>query len=254
MAGGLYRWQRGLWEALAKVNHCLYWSVKGLSKGSKYQHRLLGREVNIISVEVMAAYLEQTIERLARERFGNVPSLYFAKPGIAYREGMAERIVERLWEQRYEQEREARRARHEAERARQSGAPASTALVVTILDVEEAEDCANEDFRLGLEPGTTLARRRAAPTDSDWATEYWRRERERREKLRIEDPKAYEREQRAREAQARRDEKASERRREKREREERERPATFYEGRRVGDTVPLSQQMNRGADQRALNG
>lgn len=152
MTGGLYKWQRSVWEEVAELNFCLYWSIKGLTKGSKYEHRVLGRTVNILSTRMMAEYLEQAIERIAREHYDNQPSAYFAKPGIAYREGMTDRICERLRERRWEQEREARaKTKEEAARATHPSYAGRNAL--TIVDVRKSEDEANREFDHDLKYG-----------------------------------------------------------------------------------------------------
>src|SRR5690606_22479832 len=40
--GGLYSWQRRLWDSVAKLNFCHYLSLRGLARGSQYEHRLIG--------------------------------------------------------------------------------------------------------------------------------------------------------------------------------------------------------------------
>jgi len=147
-SGGLYAWQRSLWESVAKLNFCMYWSIKGLTAGSKYEHRLLGSEVNVISTEVMAEYLQKTVERIAqtwaKERDKNV----FCRDAIAFREGMAAAIASRLEALREQ------RLREERER------PASNGTELVLADVIHAEEDFNTDYINGWEPGTA-ARMRA---------------------------------------------------------------------------------------------
>lgn len=95
LAGGLYPWQRRLWESCADLNFCMYWAHGG-HKGGKYEHRVLGRHENVVATQVLATYLQQTIERLARERVGNKGAEFFTRANISYREGMAERLAMKL--------------------------------------------------------------------------------------------------------------------------------------------------------------
>lgn len=168
--GGLYGWQRDLWKAVAELNFCMYWSIKGLERGSTYEHRILGSHANVVSTEVMADYLQQTVERLAQEwakpRYNSV----FVREAIAYREGMATRLVERLNALRRERIAEDERKRKEQPTYSGGG----NALV--LLDVINSEHDLNEDYIYGLEPGTTAkkraeqeARRAAAQAKADEA-------------------------------------------------------------------------------------
>lgn len=149
--GGLYGWQRKLWENTAKLNFCLYEAHKGLQAGSQYEHRLIGSEVNVISTEVMAEYLQQAVERMAQAwAKQNHYKSVFVREAIAYREGMAASISRRL--------NELREQRLEEDRAKQQGEGNGTALV--LADVLHAEEDYNNDYLYGYEPGTH-ARRRA---------------------------------------------------------------------------------------------
>lgn len=149
--GGLYGWQRKLWENTAKLNFCLYEAHKGLQAGSQYEHRLIGSEVNVISTEVMAEYLQQAVERMAQAwAKQNGYKSVFVREAIAYREGMAASISRRL--------NELREQRLAEDRAKQSGDGNGTALV--LADVLHAEEDFNNDYLYGYEPGTH-ARRRA---------------------------------------------------------------------------------------------
>lgn len=162
LAGGLYKWQRTVWEHTAQLNFCKYWAIKGLTKGAKYEHRLLGRKTNVLSTELMASYLVETIERIARDEYANDPRHYFSKLAIAFREGMADRIAGRLTERRWQMQEEAKKQKETTD---------STAL--TILDVESSEEDANQDFMNGWEPGTAARKRAERKRQSDeWMAEY----------------------------------------------------------------------------------
>jgi hypothetical protein len=153
--GGLYGWQRDLWKAAAGLNMCMYWSLKGQSKGAVYEHRLLGSEVNVLATRLLAEYLQGTVERLAQAwaKEQGYKSC-FVREAIAYREGMAKRLTERLEERRKQKlEEDAAKAREEAARAKHPSAAPGTGLV--LADVIQSEDDLNNDHLRGWEPGTT---------------------------------------------------------------------------------------------------
>jgi len=148
--GGLYPYQRMLYEAIAKLNHCLYWSRKGLQRGEKYKHRIVGSKVNVMLTRQMAEYLQSTVERITRQEFcRGDPKLYFTKDAHFYREGMIERIVEKIHAKRADEE--AERQRKKAEEAARSNHPAYSGsnAPITIDDVAEREKIANYDYQYG---------------------------------------------------------------------------------------------------------
>lgn len=142
LKGGLYKWQREMWSCVAKLNFCMHWSIKGLSKGSTYEHRVLGSKANVLGTRLMSEYLEQAVERITREAYANDPRQYFAKAAVAYREGMAERICARLRNRRYEQEQQAKTQRQAAQAD-------GSATALTVLDIADAENDANLDALYG---------------------------------------------------------------------------------------------------------
>lgn len=197
--GGFYRWQRELWTAVARLNYCLYWTqsytvegrfrvrigdnqrqsrynrdtgaweddpkAKHTSEKTQLQHRIVGRIVNTRSTTTMAQYLEEAIERLAREAIrGDLKQLY-SREANSFRYGAMEVVVEKL-NQRYRQmERDARaKAAEDARRAAASGASTSTAI--TMADLRQSEEDANMDHIHG--EGYS-ARRRAQR--AEWARE-----------------------------------------------------------------------------------
>lgn len=166
--GGLYKWQRTLWEHVAQLNFCRYAAIKGLAAGSKYENRVVGSTVNVLSTTLMADYLQQTIERLAaqwvRDRYAPGTSR-FIRDAIAYREGMADRIAQRLNDRRWERE--------NAEREARDAMPKGDGTALILADVVEAENDANADIMDGLPPGThakwrsdSKARRAAAEAEA----------------------------------------------------------------------------------------
>lgn len=151
--GGLYSWQRDIWKAVAELNFCMYFSIKGTTKGSSYEQRLIGSEVNVISAEVLGEYLQQTIDRMGHTwAKDNGYKSGFVREAIAYREGLAVGLVARIT--RIMRDREAKA--HEESKA--NTASGSTAL--TILDVLGSEHDLNQDYIKGYEPGTHARIRR----------------------------------------------------------------------------------------------
>jgi hypothetical protein len=158
--GGLYGWQRKLWKAVAEMNFCHYLSVKGLAKGSTYEHRLIGSHANVVSTEMMAAYLQETVEKLAQqwaksEGFKSV----FVRDAIAYREGMAYRITERLQARRDQLVREEQQRTEERKREEAARGQASTSSALTLVDIISTEADFNNDYLNGWELGTTARNR-----------------------------------------------------------------------------------------------
>lgn len=171
-SGGLYSWQRDLWYAVAELNFCRYFFIRGLSAGSKYEHQIIGRAENVIATELMSEYLQDTIERLTVE-YGKRAfpgKSRFIRELIAYREGMAYRLADRL--------RTLRAERIKAERDRAAAATAgyhgSNALV--LADVIQTEQDLNEDYINGWEPGTTAKRRAEQQERQRKATEAYKEE------------------------------------------------------------------------------
>lgn len=181
-AGGLYSWQRKLWKAVAELNFCYYISIKGLARGSVYEHRLIGSHANVIATEHMATYLQETVERLAQQwAKDNYYKSVFVREAIAYREGMAARLSERLNNRRAELVAEERRKAEErkCEQARTNAAPNSTAI--TILDVISSEADFNNDYLNNWELGTTARNRAEAEARQAAAMREWK-ERQRKQK------------------------------------------------------------------------
>jgi hypothetical protein len=257
--GGLYSWQRKLWQAVAELNFCHYLSIKGLARGSTYEHRLIGSHANVIATEHMAQYLQDTVERLAQQwAKDNLFKSVFVREAIAYREGMTARLSERLQERRQSIVTEARQAeqRRKQAEARNEATPGTTAL--TILDVISSEADFNNDYLNNWELGTT-ARRRA---ESEARQAAWQREYKERQAAKTPEQLAAERaetekfwaEYLKKEAkrQARRD-KTPPKPRYRRPTAEEERMGlgSYYEGRAKGNEVGIDDQV-RGESKRAL--
>lgn len=152
--GGLYAWQRDIWKAVADLNFCVYFSIKGTTKGSSYEQRLVGSEVNVISAEVLGDYLQQTIDRMGHAwAKSNGYKSGFVRQAIAYREGLALGLVVRIRKIISDRETAAQYQRH----ANKTNGD-STAL--TIIDVMGTEQDLNKDYLAGYEPGTHARLRR----------------------------------------------------------------------------------------------
>lgn len=189
MKGGLYHYQRDLWEAVAELNFCLYWnqyvfnenktgrrkanrldrfdgitsSVVKVKGGYDFVHRVVGRIVNVTATRVMSEYLEQTIERLTRERLNGEGSQFFTRWAISYREGIAERVIEKIYARRSallsaerKKEREAVKRAEDA-----AAAPFSSATTLTVASFTKSEHDANMDVVNGEGWSAKQAARRA---------------------------------------------------------------------------------------------
>lgn len=166
--GGFYRYQREVWEQVARLNFCRHWVQKKWVapeervRGTRFKRRhvLIGRQVNVRTTINMAGYLLAAIERITREvcaekRIENTVGNW----AMSFREGMAHRITEKLWERRQDLiAAEEKRMREAQARAAAAGVSSSTELTISSLAQSEAD--ANRDFVRGVEEGTT-ARERA---------------------------------------------------------------------------------------------
>jgi hypothetical protein len=160
--GGLYQYQRDIWKAVAELNFCFYWNQYNWDKnkpksrrspsggGYKFQHRVVGRTVNVMATRGMAEYLLQAIERLTRERYPQ-PSQFFTRSANSFREGLAETVIGKIYDRRRHllkqeqiKEREAKRA---AEKMERQGV--STATTLTLSTLRKSEHDANIDFMYG---------------------------------------------------------------------------------------------------------
>lgn len=180
--GGFYQWQRELWEAVAEVNFCHYWSQrfrmparmvwrknswgereKQERRTTRRRHCLVGRTVNVRATEIMARYLEGAIERVLEERFPGADrkDKYIA----SFREGVAYRLRQRLEERRRDAVAADLKAKHAAENAaKREGVSTSTAL--TISTYVQQENDANNDFRFGEGTSARWAAARAEKAEA----------------------------------------------------------------------------------------
>ena len=251
--GGLYKWQRTLWEEVAKLNFCHYISIKGLQAGAKYEHRVIGSPINVLATEQMADYLQATVERIAKQWAHSHEINVFCREAIAYREGMTSRLSERLNTLREERVKEQERKKREEDmRSRHPGAaPTSTAL--TIVQHAQNEEELNQDHLYGLEPGTTTARRlareaRHAALKAE--REEWVKnnpeEAAARDRQRQEDLDRWYKEQLKREARnAKRRKGTGYRTRQATPEEERAQMREFHQGRTRADDIGLDQQIDK---------
>ena len=161
LRGGLYQWQRDLWNMTAQLNFCKYWYIKGLQAGSQYEHELLGSKVNVIATQIMAQYLQDAVERIARDWMrDNRPGLsIFTKEAIAFREGATSRLVGRMWTLRNDRLREEE-AKRKAEREANAARGVFTENALVLVDVINTEEDLNNDHINGWPMGTS-ARKRA---------------------------------------------------------------------------------------------
>src|SRR5690606_299559 len=104
---------RDLWRAIAELNYCMYWNQYvwdkdkirrtkwGKEKGGwRFQHRVVGRTVNVVATKNMAEYIQGTIERLTRERLHGEGKNFFTAWAIRFREGIADEVITKIYERR----------------------------------------------------------------------------------------------------------------------------------------------------------
>lgn len=194
LKGGHYEFQRTLWENVAKLNFCLYFSIvdtiriprmvlkdpaspaRGFKKvyDEKRQrsHRIVGRTVNTRATKVMADYLEAAIERFTmeylEERYGvEAEKRKYSATANSFREGTVERLEEKIYERRrnlMEEETRKKQAAEEAARARGMGANSSS-HAVTLAGYTQSEEDANREL---IEPGYIAAKAARAARLAEW--------------------------------------------------------------------------------------
>ena len=247
--GGFYRWQRELWDDVADVNFCTYWSqvhwVRVEDARRKYRtggtyvvdievrrrrHALIGRTVNVRATEVMARYLEQATARAVDERF---PDRREDGYTASFREGVAYRLGQRLRARRREILDKERREMAARDRAARSGVSTATAITVTSYTRSEKE--ANIDFRYGEGTSARWAADRAAAAAERQAAE---EEYTRWAAAHPDEARAKEEAQRKKDA--RRDGRAS------RERFGKVKDGTFWQGVDAGEKISLDPQVDAG--------
>ncbi len=162
VAGGMYTYQKNLWRNIAELNFCMYFTLlvktepgsKKFRRGRKFTnaHRVVGRQVNVAATKALASYLSSTIERECRKRLQDRTDLivkgnnqFYSSWAVAFREGMADRIIEKIQERRgnaiAKEEAAARKAAREAAKK-----GLSTATAVSLRSIAEQEKIKNYDF------------------------------------------------------------------------------------------------------------
>lgn len=211
VSGGFYQYQRDLYEALAELNFCMYFTEdyasvrdKTIKRGKaryrydavtgeyaksqriykkgdtviKKRHRVIGKIMNVAAVKHMAVYLEQTIERMIRERLTNPGdgkidfSQLYSGWGISYREGIVSRLVEKIQEERRIKLRAEDAKKRAAEKMAMAGASSATGL--TLLGIAKQEEAANYDFVYGEGAWAALLEAEARSA-AQWKAELSRR-------------------------------------------------------------------------------
>lgn len=162
LQGGIYKHQRALWAAVARLNFCYYWTQESMEErlinkthipkmkwGRTFKHRLVGRKVNIAATIAMAGYLEQAIHRICLDRCQAGRIGFFSNWATSYRKGCARALVDLLDERRdtilSEEAKKAARAR----RAANYDGRVSTATGLTVAAYSKSEEEANYDFLCG---------------------------------------------------------------------------------------------------------
>jgi hypothetical protein len=89
------RYNRWIWNAVAKANACLCFSCRPNPKKYQTKYTLVGRKINTVVATQMALYLCQTMKRLASEHCRQAGRTDHAYKN-AYLVGMAARLCERV--------------------------------------------------------------------------------------------------------------------------------------------------------------
>lgn len=156
--GGMYTYQRDLWNSVAQLNFCLYFQTReqhirrrnseGVPTKVRWSraHRVVGRVVNVRATTTMCEYLEGTIERLCRENVQGSQAQFFSNWAVSFRKGMADRIVRRVYERRDQRLSEEAAAK---EAAAAAAGPQSTSRALSLSVYIDEETDANMDFLHG---------------------------------------------------------------------------------------------------------
>lgn len=204
--GGMFLYERQLWNQVAQLNFCLYyygreryWRKDLQRDAYRFHHEIIGRTVNVAATRALGSYLQGAIERLCRERLherGEGNAQFFSSWAVSFREGAADDIIWRIYDRRQQKlkDEEAKR-REDAERSAMAGT--STATALTLQGFTESEKDANLDFIHGEGYSARRRERQARQAAADAAAEAqytaWaaahpeeaRKEEAKREKLRL---------------------------------------------------------------------
>ena len=172
--GGFYSFQRELWDAVAKLNFCLYWTQQYRTEDWRYvdaygnksmkpgegktrqkvdvirnRHRLIGRVVNTRSTVAMAEYLAGAVERILTDRLASLGRDEMSRQSnwaMSFRKGAMDAVIEMVQDRR---EKFLAAEREKARKASRAATGASTATGLTISAYQDAETDANMDFIYG---------------------------------------------------------------------------------------------------------
>lgn len=138
-------WARAIWGAVARLNFCLYsyrtpepnggteriagGRIRSTEPHIGDRHSLIGTRANVTSTQVMALYLVETVERMARE----CPDIHGMHEHHAFKLGCARRLAQRLDE--------LLKQRMAAERKAQT--PATSSNLPTLASLYSTHDVAN---------------------------------------------------------------------------------------------------------------
>lgn len=205
LKGGLYQFQRDIFKAVASLHFCMYWCLRTYDAdktsaywarkfggkanvpesyrgGFSFQHRLVGRTVNIASTRVMSEYILGRIEQLVKDRYPGQPNSWFSSEATAFREGVADEVEQKIYQRRREQlkvEEDKKREAEEAAAAKR-GANVSLGTEMTLSTVKENEEAGNYDFLHGdgawAKKQARVARWAAEREEADRAYTKWAKE------------------------------------------------------------------------------
>lgn len=158
----MYRWQRELMETIAEANFCMHHIKEERDEKTgrwTKRHQLIGRSVNVISVQLMYDYLVTTMKKLVKEA-GHAPGTHNEQDYHFWLEGCSERLRERIEERARQSKIKSERKAREEEKRRQHPAYAGSGKNALVLsDVYHNEEELNLDLHYGYAPGTTTRAR-----------------------------------------------------------------------------------------------
>lgn len=167
--GGMFVYERELWNQVAELNFCIYLTVKeryyrkDLQRDAlRFKHKLIGRTVNTAAAQALGSYLQAAVERLCRERLherGEGNAQFFSRWAVSFREGIVADVTQRLYDRRQQRMADEERAQREAAERAMAGTSIATAL--TLRTVAQQERDANNDFRFGEGWSARQAEKRA---------------------------------------------------------------------------------------------
>jgi Protein of unknown function (DUF2786) len=149
-------WARSIWNTVSEINFCRFWYETGWRGTEPDKFTVIGTRANVVTVQLMAEYLTQTIERLAAHTYRN------ANDRRAFSLGCARRVSQRL---RDDQQRRVREDADAKRYANHLAAVAGTGTALVLANVYEQHRIANQMFMSQHHPHLKLTTRSGPTTN-----------------------------------------------------------------------------------------